>query len=64
MPKTEWIIVAPKQEEDVVDLIVERAPLNGMKISRVLWTDQQGPLKLYSSAEDLWKHLVDAGTAV
>jgi hypothetical protein len=59
--ETEWIIVAPKRDEDVVDFLVERAPLNGIKIGHVLWTDH-GPIKLYSCAEDLWKEL-GAGTS-
>ena len=52
MAETQWIIVAPRTEEDVVNLLFQRALTNGIRIARVLWSDQ-GPLKLYKSAEDL-----------
>jgi hypothetical protein len=51
---SEWIIVAPKQDADVVDHILQRAPADGIKKYRVLWSDG-GPIKFYSSAEELWR---------
>jgi hypothetical protein len=51
---SEWIIVAPKDEADVVDHILQRAPADGIQKYRVLWSDG-GPIKFYSSAEELWR---------
>jgi hypothetical protein len=52
--ESEWIIVAPKSEADVVEYILQQAPADGQRQYRVLWSDS-GPIKFYSSAEDLWR---------
>jgi hypothetical protein len=52
----EWIIVAPRNEADVVDHILERAEADGIRRYRVLWADR-GPIRFYSSAEDLWRDI-------
>ena len=56
---TEWIIVAARQDEDIIDLVLKRATMDGVKIGRVLWTDN-GPIRVYSCAQDLWRDLLDS----
>ena len=54
---TEWILVATKQDEIVVDHILKRARLTGVCCRRILWRDN-GPIRLYSCADDLWRDLL------
>jgi len=51
---SEWILVAARQDEDVVELLLKQAPSNGIRIGRVLWADH-GPIKIYRGVEELWR---------
>ena len=63
MADNDWIIVAPRTDQAIVDYLVQRASANGMRIRRVLWADE-GPLRLYNSSDDLWRNLIaDANAA-
>ena len=52
--KNKWIIVAPRTGQEIVESLMERAALFRMGIVQVFWADC-GPLKVYSSAKDLWR---------
>ena len=55
-PESGWFIVASRQDEEVVHHLLAQAPVNAVKIERIIWVDS-GPVKLYHCLEDLWQDL-------
>ena len=53
----DWIIVASREDRDVVEYVLEHARSNGKIECRVLWADS-GPMRLYPSINEYWEDLL------
>jgi len=51
----DWIIVASRKDEDVIDFLLQRLPAHRRSVS-VLWAER-GPIRLYSNYEELRRDL-------
>jgi hypothetical protein len=52
-----WVIMACRTDEDVVRWILNQAESLGVIFGRVIWVTDGGPLRFFSSPEELWAYL-------
>jgi hypothetical protein len=48
-----WIIMACRQDEDVVLWILDRAESLRVNFCRIIWATDNGPIRFFGSAEEL-----------
>jgi hypothetical protein len=52
-----WVIMACRQDEDVVGWILTQAESLGVTFGRVIWVSDDGPLRFFGAPGELWDYL-------
>ena len=58
-----WIVMASRKDEDVVLWILNQAEALRVNFCRVIWAADNGPIRFFGSAEELWDYFSCDGSS-